>query len=47
MVFKATFNNMSVISWRSILLVDETGIPEEIKSLHNVHIVVRDPIIRG
>jgi len=27
MVFNATFNNMSVISWRSVLLVEETGIP--------------------
>ena len=26
-VFKATFNNISVISWRSVLLVEETGIP--------------------
>ena len=26
MVFNATLNNISVISWRSILLVDETGI---------------------
>jgi hypothetical protein len=25
MVFNATFNNISVISWRSILLVEETG----------------------
>jgi len=25
MVFIATFNNISVISWRSDLLVDETG----------------------
>jgi hypothetical protein len=25
MVFNATFNNISVISWRSVLLVDETG----------------------
>ena len=24
MVFSATFNNISVISWRSVLLVDET-----------------------
>jgi hypothetical protein len=24
MVFKATFNNISVISWRSVLLVEET-----------------------
>ena len=25
MVFKATFNNISGISWQSILLVEETG----------------------
>ena len=25
MVFNATFNNISAISWRSVLLVDETG----------------------
>jgi len=24
MVFNATFNNISVISWRSVLLVEET-----------------------
>jgi hypothetical protein len=29
MVLNATFNNISVISWRSILLVEETGGPEE------------------
>ena len=29
MVFNATFNNISVISWRSVLLVDETGGPRE------------------
>ena len=29
MVFNATFNNMSVISWRSVLLVEETGVPGE------------------
>jgi hypothetical protein len=27
MVFNATFNNISVISWWSILLVQETGVP--------------------
>jgi hypothetical protein len=27
MVFNATFNNMSVISWRSVLLVEDTGVP--------------------
>jgi hypothetical protein len=29
MVFNATSNNISVISWRSILLVEETGVPGE------------------
>jgi hypothetical protein len=29
MVFNATFNNISVISWRSISLVEETGLPWE------------------
>jgi hypothetical protein len=29
MVFKATYNNVSVISWRSVLLVEETGGPGE------------------
>ena len=27
MVFHATFNNITVISWRSVLLVEETGVP--------------------
>jgi len=29
MVFNATFNNISVISWQSVLLVEETGVPIE------------------
>jgi hypothetical protein len=29
MVFNTTFNNISVISWGSIVLVEETGIQEE------------------
>ena len=29
MVFNATFNNISLISWRSILLVEETRVPRE------------------
>ena len=29
MVFNTTFNNISVISWRSVLLVEETGLPRE------------------
>ena len=28
-VFYTTFNNISVISWRSVLLVEETGVPGE------------------
>jgi hypothetical protein len=29
MVFNAIFNNISVISWRSVLLVEETRVPRE------------------
>ena len=29
MVLNATFNNISVISWLSVVLVEETGIPGE------------------
>ena len=29
MVFNVTFNNNSVISWMSVLLVEETGVPSE------------------
>ena len=29
MVFNATFNNISVISWRSVLFVEESRVPEE------------------
>jgi len=29
MVFNTTFNNISAISWRSVLLVEETGGPGE------------------
>jgi len=28
-VFNITFKNISVISWRSVLLVEETGLPGE------------------
>jgi hypothetical protein len=28
-VFSATFNNISVISWRLVVLVEETGVPEK------------------
>jgi hypothetical protein len=29
MVFNATFNNVSAISWRSVLLVEEIEVPGE------------------
>jgi len=36
MVFNATFNNSSVISWQSVLLVDETEVPEKTTDLLQV-----------
>ena len=36
MVFNATFNNISVISWRSVLLVEETGVHGETTYLPQV-----------
>ena len=35
-VFNATFNNISAISWRSVLLVEETGVPEKATDLPQV-----------
>ena len=36
MVFNATFNNISAISWQSVLLVEEIGVPPTCcKSLTN------------
>ena len=37
MVFNATFNNNSVISWQSVLLVEEIGVPEENHRLFTSH----------
>ena len=36
MVFNATFDNISVISWRCVLLVEETGVPGETTNLSHV-----------
>jgi hypothetical protein len=36
MVFNATFNNISVISWQSVLLVEETEYPEKTTDLLQV-----------
>ena len=48
MVFNTTFNNISVISWWSVLLVEETGVPGETTDLSQVtdkryHIMSRVP----
>jgi hypothetical protein len=36
MVFNATFNNISVISWRPVLLVEETALPGKTTDLPQV-----------
>jgi hypothetical protein len=36
MVFNTTFNNISVISWRSVLLVEEKEYPEKTTDLLQV-----------
>ena len=33
MVFNATSSNISVISWRSVILVEETGVPQVIDKI--------------
>jgi hypothetical protein len=33
MVFNVTFNNISVISWRSVLLIGENGVPGKLKTI--------------
>ena len=41
MVFNATFNNISVISWRSVLLVEETtDLPQVTNKLYHIMLVV-------
>ena len=36
MVINATFNNISVISWLSVLLMEETGVPGETDKLYHI-----------
>ena len=36
-MFNVTFNNISVISWRSVLLVEETRVPRENHNLPQSH----------
>ena len=41
LVFNATFNNISAISWRPVLVVEEAGVPEEIpRPWESVFVVV-------
>ena len=35
-VFYATFINLSIIPWQSVLLVEETGVPREIHQLYHI-----------
>jgi hypothetical protein len=37
MVFHATFNHISVISWPSVVLGEETGVAEEIQQPATCH----------
>jgi hypothetical protein len=39
MVFNATFNNISIISWRSVYLVKEIGVLEE-NHFFNVFVLI-------
>jgi len=45
MVFNATFNNISVISWQSVLLLEETTDLPQVTLSHNV--VSSTPPLRG
>jgi len=36
MMFNATFNNISAISWRPVLLVEETGVPGVTDKLYHI-----------
>jgi hypothetical protein len=48
MVFNATFNNISVISWRSVLLVEKTSdLPEIIDKLNRIILYRVHPSMSG
>jgi hypothetical protein len=46
MALNTTFNNISVISWRSVLLVEETRVPSE-NHLYKTKLVKTPAGIRG
>ena len=46
MVFNATFNNISITSWRSVLLVEETGVAKETTDLpHVINFIIYTTLI--
>jgi hypothetical protein len=45
MVFNATFNNISVISWPLVLLVEETGVPGENLELGQLVLIIDQILI--
>jgi len=48
MVFNATFNNISVISWRSVLLGEETrDLPQVSVKLYNINQVLTQILFNG
>jgi hypothetical protein len=47
MVFNAIFNNISVTSWRSVLLVEKTAVPREYMIFSGTFIVIYEDILVG
>jgi len=47
MVFNATFNNISVISWRSVLLVEKPRVLEKITCYCTVRVYVDNHFCEG
>jgi hypothetical protein len=47
-VLNAAFNNISVISWRSVLLVEETGGPgENHRAVSSHKVALSTPLLSG
>jgi hypothetical protein len=46
MVYNTTFNGISIISWQSVLVAEETGVPETTTDLTNLSHNVVSSILR-